>query len=67
MVDLIPVPQAEGKTVDLCPLSDQKESVSEAVAPHSTLTFLSVDGSMEPLLLLVEDTSQELLKCTPSL
>ena len=67
MVDLIPVTQAKGKAVDLRPFSNKEESVSEAIAPHSTLAFLSVDGSMEPLLLLVEDTSQELLKCTPSL
>ena len=67
MVDLIPVPQTEGKAVDLCPLSDKEETVSKAIAPHSTLTLFSVDGSVEPLLFLVEDTTQELLKGTPSL
>ena len=67
VIDLTLVAQAEGKAVHLCPLSDKEEPVSEAIAPHSTLTLFSVDGSMEPLLLLVEDASQELLKGTPSL
>ena len=67
MVNLISVTEAEGKAVDLCPLSDKEEAVSEAIAPHSTLTLFSVDGSMEPLLLFVKNATKKLLKGTPSL